>query len=52
MKEIKDKCKLCKKSLGSGSKYRKKFKDNVRVKCGDWLDECFHLKCWLKMKIY
>lgn len=48
MKEKKEKCKLCKKLVGTGTH---KFKDSIHVKNGDWLDEIFHKKCFDKFKI-
>ena len=44
-------CKLCKKTLHS--KYNSIYDRHlVRVKCGDWLDEVFHQKCWNRLKVY
>jgi hypothetical protein len=57
MKEKKDVCKLCKKSMMSSYELvteKKWFKkhDTIHVKCKDWLDEVFHAKCWERLKIY
>ena len=46
------KCKLCKKYMMADVKHPKDFMiRTVHVKCGDWLDEIVHERCWKKFKI-
>jgi len=45
------KCKLCRKALRRINRKAEAYKRLCHVKCGDWLDEIFHQRCWDKFKI-